>query len=245
METRTVKVGERDYRIGAFSGYKAVHIGRIVAKIGKQVPELIDDMNAFTRRFEAENSLKITRAMSVLPRFKPLFDDMQLSDEDWQRCGGAVEIPQPADANMVIASVFPKAFEYAEDSVLDLLAWIASTNVELSEADENDGVDEHIKSLRKRLLHEGALDELVTLALVGVEIVREQLQSQVAEVGKAISTLMGRQEDSQTSSTESEAGESEDSDEATSTTSQNLSTDSPTPTGGTDAPRSTEPASVT
>lgn len=240
--SQSVKVGDRTYNIAAFKGFKAVRVGRIIAQITKEAPAIVDRMGDFTREYEQKNVIRITRSMSVLPRFKPLFDDMKMTPEEWEATGGAVEIPQSPEPEMVMAAVFPLAFEFAEDRVVELLAWIAAPNSELKDADEAGEVDKYISDLSKRLLHEGDLEELLALAIAGAEVVREQFAGKVEQLGKLISTFTGRQDSEPLSSTSSTVDvESSESD----TTKPNSSTDSLPPTDGPEVKPSTELSGAT
>jgi hypothetical protein len=240
-KARTVQVGERTYTVQPFKGFKATRIGRIVAEVTKQVPGVTDAMAQFTREFESKNAVRITRNMSMLPRFKPLFEDMNMTEDDWQRCGGAVEIPQPPDPAMVYAAVFNLIFEQAEDKVLNLLAWVAVTNSELRDADEADNVDEVIARIRRDLLHEGDLEELLELFIVGVDMIKEQFTGKLEALTGAIGRLTGQQDTNSNASTASETDEAPVS--ATTTESQNLSTDSQPRTDGPEVTPSIEPTS--
>lgn len=240
-KARTVQVGERTYTVQPFKGFKATRIGRIVAEVTRQVPGVLDDMAQFTREFESKNAVRITRQMSMLPRFKSLFEDMSMTDEDWERCGGAVEIPQPPDPNMVFASVFPRVFEQAEKQVLDLLAWVAVSNADLRDADDSDTVDELIAKTRKDLLHEGDLSELLELFIVGVDMIKGEFAGKRDALTGAISGLTGRQDASSQSTNEQD---DEAPVSATSTEKQSLSTDSQPPTDGHDVTPSTESPSA-
>lgn len=244
-ETKSVTVGDTSYNIARFKGFKALNIGRIVKDITRQVPEIAEAMAAFTRKYEHDNAVRITREMSVLPRFKPMFDGLAFTDEDWQRCGGAVEIPQPPDTGTVIAAVFPLVFDQAEEHLLNLIAWCAAPNSELREADEGEGVDQYIANLRKKLLHEGDLDELIDLTIASTEVVMDQFTGKMGKLQLLISAFTGRLENLQRSTTPGDQDDSVDDDsEPTSTTKPNLSTDSEAPTDGPVATPSTPSSGV-
>lgn len=237
MSTRSVNVGDTNYNIVPFSGFKALEIGGVISDITEQVPQVLAKMAQFVREYEQENEVRITREMSVLPQFAVFFENMAMTDEKWQQCGGAVSLPQGPSQPLIMAAVFPEVFKYAREQVLALLAWIVIPNRELEEADEAGAVDDLIKRTQKKLLHQGTLGELIELFTVGAECIREELAGKVSDLQSAISALTGMQGDSQMPSTTLES----DGDDATHESGEkpNLSTDSPPRTDGPDASPST------
>lgn len=79
---KTIKVGERDYRLEPFSGRKAIRVIRTIERITKGVPEILEEWARFTRRYEAANVTEMDRAFARSeygPR--PLMDEEPLIED--------------------------------------------------------------------------------------------------------------------------------------------------------------------
>lgn len=209
--TKTITVGERSYTLSDFKGFKALQIGEVISRITQQVPEVIGMMSDYTREYEAKNAVKVTRQMSMLPEFKPMFRQMNMTDADWEACGGYVELPQSPDPQYVFASVFPHVFQHAREEVVQLLALIAASNSELAQWDQEETLTENVSQLGKSLLYQGDLSELLDLLQAGLEQARDEL-GKLRQVVDLIGALTGRQQPSQNGSTASTA--TEEADEA-------------------------------
>lgn len=186
MPEQTVTVGEREYAIRPFRGYKALRVGHIVAAISRQVPDVLEAVATFTRQYEASNAVRITRLQALtIEQFRDATADV--SDAVWEQAGGILELPSSPSMPEQVAAVFPLVFENAEPQVVRLLALIATSDTDLRDADEegeDEAVDALLKKTSKRLLHEGTIDELLSLAIVATEVIREQFAGRAGEVGK-------------------------------------------------------------
>lgn len=190
----TVTVGESTYTLSPFKGFKALKIGAVVSRITNDVPQVIGMMGDFTRDYESKNSVKVTRQMSVLPEFRVLMSRVNMTDDDWQKVGGFIELPASPDQGLVIAAVFPYVFEHAQHHIIELLALVAATNGELQQWDEMEQYEEQVKLLGKKLLYSGDLSELLELLTAGMKQAQGELGKLRSLVG-AFRALTGQEVD--------------------------------------------------
>jgi len=241
---RTITIGDDDpVTIRPFKGYKAIHVGKIVAEIMRAVPDIAEQAAIFTRKFEHDNALVITRDMSHLPQFQ----NLGMTADDWDACGGRILVPQDAPMELVVASVFPSIVESAETKLMRLLAWVITPDADLRTADGDDTVDDVIEASEKRLLHDASLDQLIDIAVVSVEVIREQFAAGKADrLAGLISRVMGRPDEPQNGSTPAAtAPQTEASTTPPTTPATPSSTASPTPTDGRATSPSIESGGVT
>ncbi len=208
---KEVRIGERNVTIPRFSAFKIARSGRLISQIAKAYPTIMFDVAKFERDYEEQNTIRITKTMAQLPRF----DSLALTDEDFEG-REFVELPRSPSNGQMFASVFPQIMEAAEGDVITLFALVLAPNKELEEADENDGIDEYLKTSARKLLHEAFADQLLDAAIVVAQVLAEQFAGKIDEAGKAAASL----QDQVTG--------------AKSTNSPESSTDSPTPTDGTE-----------
>lgn len=186
---RDVQIGDRTVTIQAFKGFKALEVARIVAAIGKQAPDVQQEIAEFTNQYEESNTVKITPGMAVLPRYEGL----GLTDDHFARSGGVIEVPLSPKTWEQVAAVFPSVFEAARDDVVKLLALLTTPNSELREWDEADAVDDELEKEGRKLLHDADFDQYVDLLIAAVEVVQEQFKGKADAVGKVAGLWSGRQ----------------------------------------------------
>lgn len=220
-----VKVGDRTVTIPRFSGFKVVRAGRIVKELTKKYPSILFDIAAFTREYEEKNAVRVTRAMAKLPRY----EDIGLTERDFGD-KEFVEFPQSPSTPEQIAAVFPQIMEAAEGEIVELLALILAPNSELADTDEEGTVDEYLTKEGRKLLHSSDADQLVDVALVAVEVLRDQFSKKMDEVGKLRALVDPQAAAAAMREAKKNSPES--------------STDSPAHTDGATDERSTEPLGV-
>lgn len=166
---RKVTIGDTEYTIRPFKGFKFVRAGRIVAQISNQWKAVIEALGEFTREYESLNSLRITRDMARQREVFGLTDDMFEGKE-------YVEVPQPPSTEEQVIGVLPKVLDMAENQVLQILALIVIEDNRLREAQTNGTVDEVLKELGGDLMFQGEMQELTELGIVAWEVVNEQFE---------------------------------------------------------------------
>lgn len=176
-----VKVGDSSLTIPRFSAFKVVRAGRLVAEIAKKYPQVILDMAKFTREYEDQNSIVITRAMAKTPRFQDYGFGTRDFDDD-----GIVRLPQSPSMQEQIFAVLPQIMDAAEHEVLQLCALVLAPNSELEAADADDSVDEYLKTEAKKLLHKADGDQLIDIAVVAATVAREQFAHKLGDAGNAL-----------------------------------------------------------
>lgn len=215
-----VKIGDRDVTIPRFSAFKIVYAGEIVAAIARKYPAIMLDLAKFTREYEKENSVRITRAMAKTPRFQ----DYGFGSKDFEP-DGFVELPQSPTIYEQVFAVFPQIMEAARADVVTLVALILAPNSELADEDENGTVDDYLKGKSRRLLHEAEADQLVDVVVATSELLREQFAHKMGDAGNALALLTG------TAPSDNAKTPTDNSPES--------SSDSPTASDGTDEQSST------
>lgn len=264
---RKVTVGDEDYTIRNFKGFKAFRIGRVLSKLGKVGPEVSEKVNEFVREYGEKNAEKVPRATLEL-RYPE--EAAHVSEEAWAQSGGIVVLPSAPTTPEILATVFPIAFEAAGEKVVDLLAWVIASDSELETKDGEgeEAIEKYIEGLRKKLLHRGDLDQLLELAAAAQDVLREQMAGKGVQI-RSVLKLVGLGEDEEeeeTPQTEEETStehqpivaspvivdEDEKSEPATETATPSTiaspspsekpdsSTDSPAPTDGDDETSSTD-----
>lgn len=211
---RDVKIGDRDKTIPKFSGYKVVRAGRIVKAITQKYPSIVADMAKFERDFETQNTVRITRAMSKLPKFQAL----GLTNRDFEKVD-FVEYPQSPSQWQIVASVFPAIMDIAESEIAVLLALVLAPNSELAEKDDDGAIDEYLHAEGRKLLFEADADQVWDVAVAVGEILNEQFAQKLGDSGNLIALFSGNV---------TPGGANQESKK----TSPESSTDSPEPTGG-------------
>jgi hypothetical protein len=251
---RKVTVGDVEYVVGRFRGYKATRIAGEVAKIVRRYPKIGKDLAAFRREYAEENVIELKRTEA---EWRLGAEAQRISDKAWETSGGTLRLRQAPTPQEQLMHVFPDVFEIAEKAVGRILALLVVENDELEEAYDSDSVDQVLDDLAKRLLFGGDAAELLELAVAGEEVARGQFEPLKDKAGKLLAQIGLRQEtptpDSEPSSNEPSESESKSSpatreqeSEASSTsstsspTSPSSSTDSPTPTDGSPGSPSSE-----
>jgi hypothetical protein len=222
---KQVTLGDSNYAVQRFTGYKALRAGRLIARITKHSRPIMEEMGDFARDYEKKNALVITKGMSKLPRFAAV----GFTEEDFDASGGEIRIPQPPSLMEQIIAVFPSVFEVAEGEVLELLALLVMSNSELRKADNEDRVDDALKEKAKEIMFEADLDQMIDLLAMAQEVLQEQFAGKEDKLGKLKSLIF-------------RGAEEENSDNGT--TKPTSSTSSPDITSGTETPSSTEPLGV-
>lgn len=188
METKTVKIGERQYEIQRFRGLKAILVMAALTRVTKEVPDILNDVS---KAYSARNTVVITEPMSRLPRWegftKEDFDEAEKSSGRRE-----IEIPAPIGGNEQMLQALPMLLEQARKEVVRLLAILITPNSDLKEADKNDTVEALLDKHYDELMYDADLEELAELLLVGQDVLMDQLSSKKDRLGKLIGSLWNR-----------------------------------------------------
>lgn len=210
-DTAKVTLGDTEVVVKPFSPRKALRVLKILRAVGEGWPRVINAYARFVREYRDENVTRLTRAqaqMQFAPR--PLLDDdgepvmrdgepvmlpsrlAHFTDEDWERSGNVLEMPQSPDMATAVAAVFPIALDVAETEVMQLLALVLVGNSELAAAARDggsDAIDELLKPKVDWLLDDCLADELLELAVVVAEAVEAQFKGKLDELGERVGKL--------------------------------------------------------
>jgi hypothetical protein len=205
--THTIEVGDRKYHVRRFKGYKAFRLGRLLSTLGEIGPELSKAANEFITEYRSQNVDTIERATL---EFRYPAEAAGVSDEAWKESGGVIKLANEPSQAEIMAVVFPKAFDLAGEKIVELLAWVVADDAKLKEKDlgENgeEEVQKYISELRRDLLFDAEVDQLLDLALAAKEVLGEQLGGK-AEQARSLLALVGLDNSSE------EEPESEESEE--------------------------------
>lgn len=172
---REVRVGDRTYTIEPFNGRKAILAGRMVARIAKKAPGVLERDATFQRDYAAANAVRVTRAEALGVDFWR--DQLgHITEAQWDKIGGVLVIPTPPSFETRIAAGFAEVFEAAEDEVLKLLALAVVPNGDLAEAAKTGDPRDLLRDRAEQLLDAGSLGELVELAAAVGEHVRDEFR---------------------------------------------------------------------
>jgi hypothetical protein len=187
--SRTVKAGGTEYVIDKFRGYKAFRIGRLLTALGEIAPEVSKKVSAYVTEYRENNVDKISRATL---EFRYPADAAAVSDEAWKESGGYIELANDPSQEETMAVIIPTAFDLAGDRIADLLAWVVADDKVLEEKDGEgeEAVTSYIEGLRKSLLFQAGVDELLDLALAAQEILREQMAGK-GDQARSLLSLVG------------------------------------------------------
>lgn len=253
-----VKLGDREVVIEPFKGYKAKRVGRLVARLSKHVPEFIDQMAEFRRDYATKHYRRITKGMALQRAIPNTVEDDKIPEDQRAALQASldrvaagyqalldgelqdkdhVDLPEEPSGQEVVLAVFGKAWDIAEEETLEVLALLVAPNADLRQAYRDDGVEEYLKDLADDLMFDANVEDLVELAVVGVETIRAQFAGKAGAVGKLISLLSST--DQATPESPSPAAQQETPTTST-PPSPSSSTDSPEPTGGAPDERSSE-----
>jgi hypothetical protein len=225
-----IKIGDRDRTIPRFSGYKVVRAGRIVKSVTKKYPEIMREAARFERDYERENTVRITRPMLLMDKFASIRDD--LKDADFSD-KGYIEFPTSPGQVEIVASVFPRIMDVAQDEIATLIALVLAPNSELAEKEEEEAIDEYLQKEGRKILFEADADQVLDLVVKAWALLREQFSQKFEGVGAGnLAALFTTGLDSAREEIETE--ESNETLPSSSTVSQE-------PTDGVDEPSSTEP----
>jgi hypothetical protein len=173
-----VKIGGNAATISKLNGYKAAEALGIISDITEQTPTLLHDLADFTRTYEMENAQRMPRAAAEA-KFPQ--QAKNVSEEAWQASGNELVVPTPPGGEEQIAFALPKVYKVARESLIDLLALLLASNAELEAADgegrELYGKEGALGEWRRKLLHEASLEELVEVAALAGDVLRDQLKA--------------------------------------------------------------------
>lgn len=243
---RSAKVGDLEIQVARFRGFKAQKIMRECAAIARSFPEITKLIGQFERDYVELNALSLSRVEAELR-----YGDRarEISEAAWEATGDLKlkRMPEPYER---LAAILPELLDAAEAHVRRLLAIVSMSNEELKEADAADAVDERLDERARDLFHDGEVDELVDLGLAGYAVAREQFAPLVEKLEPMLG-LLGiptiepedelEEEPEATSDTSPTSPETSPTSPPSSETRVSSSTDSPTPTDGTETPSSTAP----
>lgn len=252
--SKTVVIGEgedrREYTIQRFRGLKAILAIAALSRVAKAVPDIMADA---VKEYQNRNTVRITEAMSKLPRWagfsKEDFDAAEVATGE-----RIIELPMPMDQNEQLLQALPSLLDEARREVVRLLAILIIPNSELKIADKDDKVDEALDQYQDVLLYNAELDQLAELLIAASDVLSDQLADRKERLGKVAEPLMKflRRNSRtpllpsmpQTSQIPSPPNESESTSTTSSSSAPSSSTDSPQPTDGIETPSSMESLGV-
>lgn len=240
--SKQIKIGDTEYTIRPFKGFKFVRAGRIVARVSEQWKEVIKSMASWTAEYESQNMLRISPEMT---RQRETFG---ISDEQFEG-KQFVEIPNSPTVEEQLIGVLPAVLDLAETQVMQLLGLIIAPNEELRKQEREGDVNEYLKSLGDQVLYEGDADVILELAETAYEVLQDQFEGKGEKLLPLAKAFFRRGQQQEAKEIQKQKEEEEKA--ANQTTSQPSSLPSPssipgpeTPSSGTSPGTSSEPISA-
>lgn len=235
QQTKTVTIGEDEKRIRPFKGIKGIYAGSILAGVTDQAQAIMDADSQYRRDYADNHRQRVPESLAVIREW--VFDDRlwKTDDTTGERY---VELPSyPTDEQRYMHG-FNAAFRLARDQVLQLMALVLIDDDRLYDT-EDEGGEPAVRDLLLKegriLFRQATIGELVDLAYVAFEVVRDEMASRSGKL-QAVTGLFGLTLSSKPTPPADEPSESEPETTSTPETSESTppesSTDSPTPTDG-------------
>jgi hypothetical protein len=269
-----VKIGGSEKLVSPFNGRKAIVATRILQRASSVAGDVTSKLAEFRAEYRAEHTLELDRAQAqrqfrarvvhgteaaafgVPDGFEIPSPIAHLTEEDWERSGHVLRIPEDATWAEEIAAVLPVVYEAAEEDVLRLLALGIVTKDELRGWKRDGGtamVDEQLLERGEDLLDDSDdFTELIELAIAVVDVLRERYEAKADTLGPRMGTLLSMvglrlpgpptARSPETPSATEEQPSSTTPSDGSSTPKPTSSTASPAPTDGTSSESSTTPA---
>lgn len=176
----TVKLGDDELIITAFSTYKALLVIELLGEISEKVPDILQRRADFRREYEEKNSIWLTRAQARM-RFPD--DTAGVSDADWEKSDNRIPMRLSPSFSEEIAAIFPLIARVARKQTQTLIALVATPNRDLETWDDNDQVDEKLAEHAKRIAHRATPGQTLELAVCAAEAIEGEVTAAMAELG--------------------------------------------------------------
>lgn len=273
--SHTVTVAGEAVRIEPVSARKASRAFALLRHINRRAKDLAKSVDRFEREWRDEHVTMLTRpearvqfpALLILdpetgtPVKDPDTSELiyrpspvdTMSETDWQATDGRYPVHERAPGYAVAMHAFDDAVEVAEAHVYRLLALLLMPNDEVSRRHREGTLDDELDQAANDLLDTAMADEVFELAVVCAEVLDEQFNTKMDELGDRAGNAMrllgmGKRTTSSSSTTPPSGPTTSTPDSSTDTPSSNGQAGHPTPssTPTTDsssesAPSPTEP----
>lgn len=163
-----------------------------------------------TRPLERDGEIVVVDDEIVFER-TPLFDEAgrpimgpdplgHLAEEDWAASDHKLNVPDSPPTRLLQAFMAQIAFKEARAQIMRLLALVLIPNSELErwQRDDETQIDRLLDEAGTALVHDAALDELLELGAVTVEVARDQLRDPFESIKTSIERLRRKQQATET-----------------------------------------------
>lgn len=206
-----VTIGARDYTIERPSARKASTALRLLRRVSGTVRAVTRELGEFERDYRATHAIELDRVQARmrypeqviydeagelmrypdgehagLPVLRSPLDGM--SEDDWQRAGHVLRLPVAPSLPERIGAVIELALEDAEDELYGVLALFTLSNEEVKSYKRAQTLDDELARRVDELL-DGALEELLELAVVIGETVDTTFVRKASELGDRLGNL--------------------------------------------------------
>lgn len=223
---RTVRVGDRDVTVEEPSIAKVEEIGKKLAAVGKDAPEIQIKLAQFVASYEKENVIVLDRHTAKV-RVPNIANG--LSESDWKAMGQKVRLPRSPSGTEQLLAIMPYVFDKAREQALEVVALLMiPDDVFEREAD----VANEVKETKQMLRFRAKPSQLIALLSECTEIVKEVMDHEKESLGNLRSfwdSINGQQQEPQS---EHEAALAEAERELGAIGVSQSSTDSPPDTAG-------------
>jgi hypothetical protein len=167
---KNVQVNGETRRIEPFSGRKVNRTMRLLKRITREVPGLLDKRAAFVRAYEETNYIELDRAQATLRYGAPVAvqtvsgdfvrdEDgkletvpspiLAMSEEAWAQSGHKLRLPKSPTETEILWALFPDVFEQAENLITQLLALVLMPNQDVKRYARDGSLDEMMQEARR------------------------------------------------------------------------------------------------
>lgn len=204
----TVRVGRTDYVVERPSARKASTALRLIRRVSGTVKTVTRELGHFEREYAQDHAIDLDRVQARMRYPARVVYDADgelvrdtagevvmrspldaMSDDDWARAGEVLRLPMAPNLAEKVGAVLDLALEDAEDEVYRLLALFTLANDDVARAKREQRLDEVLEERADLLLDEGALDEVLELAVVISETIDAQFTRKASELGDRLGNV--------------------------------------------------------
>jgi hypothetical protein len=181
-----VTLGDKQYPIQRFRGLKAILVMASVARISREVPDIMNDA---IKDFQSRHTITVTEGMSRLPRFAA-FSTEDFDAAETRTGKREIEIPAVMTNTEQFMQSLPKLLEEARTEVIRLFAILIIPQMELKAADKSGNMEAKLDDYTDILMDDAEIDQLADLVFAARDVLSEQLGDRSERLGKMMEGLM-------------------------------------------------------
>jgi len=170
-----IKINDRTVTIERLSTAKMKRVLALLSLIEEQMPDITARMASFRARYRSEYAIELDRinAVANIPSLR------DLPDEEWEKAGQKIRIPQEPSGPEMFVSIAPAVYEAAEEVVMRLLGLLIMPNDVVHRYIKQDAIWDRVDELVDETLMTAPFDELMDLIDAALEILDKNIFSRI------------------------------------------------------------------